>query len=171
MGSGHRGVVRSSVSRSLPLGHGLRCVLFHHLTTTDGPFTSGLDVSMTPDAFEHRIRFLLRHYEPIDLDGLLASGADAPNRPLLVTFDDAYASVAREAVPILERYGVPAVFFVNAATVEGDHLPIDNLVCFVANTVGLDAVRSAVAEVGFPDSGSLDSVPDVIARVVSSLDR
>jgi peptidoglycan/xylan/chitin deacetylase (PgdA/CDA1 family) len=154
----------------LPLGSGLRCVLFHDLATSEGPFTRGLGVTITPAAFEDRIRFLLRHYEPIDLDGVLDPDHDPRRRPLLVTFDDAYGSVAREGVPILERYGIPAVFFVNAASVEGDHLPIDNLVCFVANTSGLDAVRSAADEVGFVDSASLRSVPDVIAQVVSGLD-
>ena len=143
--------------------------MFHHLTTIDGPFTRGLGVSISPDAFERRIRFLTRHYDTVDLDAILSRATDAHPRPLLVTFDDAYASVAREAVPILERYGVPAVFFVNAATVEGEHLPIDNLVCFVANTAGLDAVRSALAAIGVPHGRALDSVPDAIAHAVSAL--
>lgn len=34
-----------------------------------------------------------------------------PPRPVLVTFDDGYRSVAETAVPILERYGVPATMF------------------------------------------------------------
>lgn len=163
------GVARYSVVRSLPLGQGLRCVLFHHVAPSDGPFTRGLNVTLTPAAFEDRIRFLLRHYELIGLDDVLHPGRDRHRRPLLVTFDDAYRSVAREAVPILERHGIPAVFFVNAASVEGEYLPIDNLVCFVTNTVGLGAVRAAAAQVGFADCGSLASAPDVIARVVSSL--
>jgi peptidoglycan/xylan/chitin deacetylase (PgdA/CDA1 family) len=169
-GDGGEGVTEPRFSRRLPLGHGLRCVLFHHLTTVDGPFTRGLGVSISPEAFERRLRFLMRHYEMIDLDAVLSPGSDPRRRPLLVTFDDAYASVAREAAPILERFGVPAVFFVNGATVQGEHLPIDNLVCFVANTVGFDAVRAAVVEIGIPDGPVLSSVPEVIARVVSGLD-
>src|SRR5581483_1023805 len=37
----------------------------------------------------------------------------------LVTFDDAWAGVFRTAVPILESLGVPAVCFLNMATVAG----------------------------------------------------
>jgi peptidoglycan/xylan/chitin deacetylase (PgdA/CDA1 family) len=91
------------------------------------------------------------------------------SRPLLVTFDDAYGSVAREAAPILERWNVPALFFVNAATVEGDHLPVDNLVSFVSNTEGFDAVLSAVDQLGFSSKSSLRTAREVIARVVSQL--
>jgi peptidoglycan/xylan/chitin deacetylase (PgdA/CDA1 family) len=149
----------------------LRCVLFHHIAASDGPFTRGLGVTVSQSAFESRIRFLSRHYQPISLDGLLASNGKLPARPVLVTFDDAYGSVARQATPTLRRWGVPAVFFVNAASVEGNHLPVDNLVCFVANTVGIGAVRSAVAEIGIPETVSLDAPHDVIARVVSRLNQ
>jgi len=40
-----------------------------------------------------------------------------PERPVLVTFDDGYRNVATVAVPILERYGIPAVFFACSASI------------------------------------------------------
>jgi peptidoglycan/xylan/chitin deacetylase (PgdA/CDA1 family) len=154
---------------TFPIGRRLRCALFHHIAASDDAFTQGLGITVSPDAFESRIRFLSRHYEPIGLSEVLELDSTRCSRPLLVTFDDAYGSVARQAAPILERWQVPAVFFVNAATVEGDHLPLDNLVSFVSNTEGFDAVLSALDQLGWANSGSLRTVREVIARVVSQL--
>jgi peptidoglycan/xylan/chitin deacetylase (PgdA/CDA1 family) len=43
----------------------------------------------------------------------------APERSLLVTFDDGYASLVREAVPVLEELGVPGIVFVPTDYVGG----------------------------------------------------
>jgi peptidoglycan/xylan/chitin deacetylase (PgdA/CDA1 family) len=47
-----------------------------------------------------------------DLRRAILHGAPLPARPVLVTFDDGYRSVATLAAPILERHRVPAAFFV-----------------------------------------------------------
>jgi len=47
-----------------------------------------------------------------DVRRAIVDGAPLPARPVLVTFDDGYRSVATVAAPILERHGVPAAFFV-----------------------------------------------------------
>jgi peptidoglycan/xylan/chitin deacetylase (PgdA/CDA1 family) len=62
--------------------------------------------------------------------------------PVLVTFDDAYASVARDVAPILQRHNVPAIVFVNASTVGNQDMLLDNLICYVVNTSGLKLVCS-----------------------------
>jgi peptidoglycan/xylan/chitin deacetylase (PgdA/CDA1 family) len=43
----------------------------------------------------------------------LAEGTPLPARPVLVTFDDGYRSVRTHALPLLERFEVPAVVFVS----------------------------------------------------------
>jgi len=62
---------------------------------------------------------------------------------LLVTFDDAYASVYDVAAPLCKLYGVPAVFFVNAAFLDNTKLALSNLVCYAVNVIGIDAVSAA----------------------------
>ena len=57
---------------------------------------------------------------------------------MLVTFDDAYASVSEFAAPLCSKFGVPAVFFVNGECLDNRRLALDNLVCYVANVCGLD---------------------------------
>ena len=127
----------------------LRCVLFHHVSDRPSPFTDGLGIRCTPRAFEKSIRFLARHYTPISLDALLSTPdwSELPPRSVLVTFDDAYASVAEVAAEICATYKVPAAFFVNAAFVDSRDLALDNLVCYVTNRAGFNEVRRAVSDI------------------------
>jgi GT2 family glycosyltransferase/peptidoglycan/xylan/chitin deacetylase (PgdA/CDA1 family) len=55
-----------------------------------------------------------RGHSFIDLDGLLAGmdGAPLPDRPALVTFDDAYDDLVPGAARVLSERGIPAVVFV-----------------------------------------------------------
>jgi len=65
-------------------------------------------LAVSPDAFERQLRFLLlRRLRPVSAGGVPA------NRPRTfhVTFDDAYRSVAVNAMPVLERLAVPATVF------------------------------------------------------------
>lgn len=59
--------------------------------------------------FEEIIRELCRG-GPVSLGNL----GGLPPYPFSVTFDDGFANVLRNAVPILRRWAVPATFFINA---------------------------------------------------------
>ena len=48
----------------------------------------------------------------------LAGGPPLPPRPVLVTFDDGYRTIATVARPILERHRIPALLFVCATPIE-----------------------------------------------------
>ena len=62
------------------------------------------------DRFARQMQHLRRHVQPVRADhrGLLAPGA----RVGAVTFDDGYLSILENAVPELERLGIPATAFV-----------------------------------------------------------
>lgn len=69
--------------------------------------------------FEEHLRCLGKlGWRVIDLENLLAGLSDPermPERAALITFDDGYRSVRERALPILERFGCPAVLFVPTA--------------------------------------------------------
>jgi len=140
---------------------GVRCVLFHDVASSATPFTRGLDVTVAPESFERCIAFLARNYQPVDLDALLAGAERLPARPVLVTFDDAYASVARTAAPILARHRVPALFFVNAAFLDGRELAVDNLLSYVAEAKGLGPLQAAARAVD-PAAPAFRDLPGLI---------
>lgn len=70
--------------------------------------------------FEEQMRFLLRHYRPVTLHQFarhLAGDADLPPGAVLVTFDDGYRNVVRNAFPILRKLGMPCAMFLVAGLV------------------------------------------------------
>jgi peptidoglycan/xylan/chitin deacetylase (PgdA/CDA1 family) len=145
--------------------------VFHHISSADSPFTRGINVRTSPDDLEAALRFITSHYKPVRLDDVLSDGQGRglPPRAILVTFDDAYASVAAVAAPLCEKYRVPAVFFVNAAFLDNRELAPDNLVCYVANTQGIKAINDVAREIQGQDAPEMHSLADVFGRFLPSL--
>ena len=136
---------RFQLANVLGRSYSLRCVVFHHIAAADSPFTAGTNVRATPREFEDALKFLTAHYHPVCLEDVLADpdGSGLPERALLVTFDDAYASVPEVAAPLCRKYRVPAAFFVNAAFLDNHRLAPDNLICYVANKFGMEVIDAA----------------------------
>jgi peptidoglycan/xylan/chitin deacetylase (PgdA/CDA1 family) len=133
------------LARALGPSYLLRCVVFHNIAVSESPFTRGMNVTITPAKFEAAVRFLARYYSPVPLQDVLTNcdGRGLPPRAVLLTFDDAYASVVEWAAPLCRQLGIPAVFFVNGAFLDNRHLAPDNLVCFVADTLGMETINAA----------------------------
>ena len=94
------------IARILGPSYSLRCVVFHNISTSESPFTTGMNVSTTPEKFEAALKFLTTYYTPVCLDDVLADvgGQALPPRAVLVTFDDAYASVVELAAPLCRKF-------------------------------------------------------------------
>src|SRR5262245_12939905 len=90
------------VVRVLGPSYTLRSVVFHDVSPAETPFTKGMRVSITPADFEAALKFLVTHYTPIHLKDIVER-KELPARPVLVTFDDGYASAAEVAAPICKR--------------------------------------------------------------------
>ena len=157
---------RFEIARLLGPSYSLRCVVFHNISDSESPFTAGMNVTTTPKKFEAALEFLTTYYTPVCLDDVLAAsaGRSLPPRAALVTFDDAYASVVEIAAPLCRKFGVPAVFFMNAAFLDNKRLAPDNLVCYVANTQGFKAVNDAARSVRGNGCPELRSLSDIFAR-------
>lgn len=156
--------------------YSLRCVVFHNISATESPFTKGMNVSTTPRKFEAALRFLTKYYTPVRLQDVLTDfdGRGLPSRAVLVTFDDAYASVVESAAPLCRQYGVPAVFFVNAAFLDNQRFAPDNLVCYVANVFGMKTIQAAARAVrgaGIPELQSLSEVFTCFFPAISLAER
>ena len=157
---------RFGLVRLLGPSYSLRCVVFHDVSETESPFTKGMGVRITPDDLKSALEFLTRYYTPVSLHDVLtgSDGRGLPPRPVLVTFDDGYASVAEAAVPLCRTLGVPAVLFLNAAVFDNDRLAADNLVCYVANVVGMELINSAARALKGPGAPQLQRLADVFRQ-------
>ena len=99
----------------------LPVLMYHHV----GPFRPGTYVSLTvpPSKFRRQIHWLARRgYAGVriqDWASWIRSGRGLPQRPILITFDDAYADVAEYALPVLRQYGFSATVFVVTSQIGG----------------------------------------------------
>ena len=67
--------------------------------------------------FQKDLDFLLKHYQPIDIETLyrLHINKTVPKKPLFhLTFDDGLEEIYEIVAPLLLRKGVPATFFINS---------------------------------------------------------
>jgi peptidoglycan/xylan/chitin deacetylase (PgdA/CDA1 family) len=151
--------------------YGVRCVLFHDVADQRSAFTDGLKVTLDCTAFERAIAFLAKHYEPVTLDFFQTVDRRSPSKkpPVLLTFDDAYATVAENAAPICRKYGVPAVFFLNASLVDNRDLSLENFLTYVRNTRSLEPIRTVSARIADEYKLREDGFERGFGRFVSQL--
>lgn len=99
------------------------CLLYHRVI--DQPLAerdylySGLVVHR--DSFEEQLSHVSRNYSCISLDeGVhkLRGGTLSP-RSVMITFDDGYRDNLTIALPLLEKYGVPATIFITPGFIDG----------------------------------------------------
>jgi len=100
-------------SRLLVLG-------WHNVTATPGfPAPEGA----SERGFEKQMRALARTANVLALEDALArlyAGERLPSRAVVITFDDGYRDNLAVAVPVLERLGLPATFFLVPRLLAGE---------------------------------------------------
>ncbi len=122
----------------------VRALMYHRLA--DAPRDA---FSVRPEIFEAQMRLLAEERRAISLEDLrlfVAGRKELPRDACLITIDDGLLSTLTEALPILRRWGVPAVAFVSAGLVGSAHR-------YPEPYMGWDEVRAVVAT-GLVEIGS-----------------
>lgn len=113
----HREAARVTGSpKALKAEFGMRLpvLAYHHV----GPPKPGTypDLTVSAGRFERHIKWLYkmgyRSISPTDWLHWCREGNGLPQKPVLLTFDDAFADIAEYALPVLQRYGFGATVFV-----------------------------------------------------------
>lgn len=92
----------------------------------------------TVTVFDWQMRLLRRYFNPLPLmEGIekLQAG-ELPERAVSITFDDGYADNALQALPVLEKHGIPATFFVSTGFLDGGRMWNDSVIETVRNFRG-----------------------------------
>ena len=105
-------VLRAKAAVRLPV---ISILTYHHIAEpVDGDGFDPDVADATPSQFQSQMELISRYCTAISIDELIAAlaGEPLPPNPVLITFDDGYASNIEVAAPILERLRLPATFFV-----------------------------------------------------------
>jgi CelD/BcsL family acetyltransferase involved in cellulose biosynthesis/peptidoglycan/xylan/chitin deacetylase (PgdA/CDA1 family) len=102
----------SIARRRQPAG---RILYYHRINNDRDPFFPSTPV----DVFERHMRFIARHYKVVPLAHLLEHLESSSTETVLaVTFDDGYQDNCTNALPILERYRLPATIFLTTGALD-----------------------------------------------------
>jgi len=99
--------------------HGkLSILIYHRVLKQPDPLLPG---EVDAASFEWQMQLLAQHFNVLPLSEAVErlKKNSLPNRAVCVTFDDGYADNAEVALPILEKLGVPATFFIATGFLEG----------------------------------------------------
>lgn len=102
------------------LEQSLTVFIFHDVSDHPAPFSRECDLAVGIHQFEDQARLIAEIFHVISVDDLLARRL--PPRAALITFDDGFAGVFRQALPVLRRLRLPCTVFLNTAPVSGEPL-------------------------------------------------
>ncbi|MDQ6747796.1 MAG: polysaccharide deacetylase family protein [Candidatus Dormibacteraeota bacterium] len=112
------------LARPVHKGTWLPIVMYHYIRTVSKADRVGWNLSVSPENFRAQMRWLRDHgYTTLtmrDVDLVLAGKRPLPDRPVALTFDDAYRDFYTTAAPILRESGFTATNFVPTQLVGGN---------------------------------------------------
>jgi carbamoyltransferase len=116
-------------------------IVSYHYCHPAGGFLQGTK-SITPDDLDRHLRALRQNFVCTTIGELMNPRADLPEVVAVVTFDDGFKDVAEHALPVLQRWGVPATIYCSSAPlVEGTVLNVHRSHLLQAR-LGLERFRS-----------------------------
>jgi peptidoglycan/xylan/chitin deacetylase (PgdA/CDA1 family) len=89
--------------------HNPKVLLYHACEPAESAATRGLASNTPPERFAADLDFLQRYYTVVPLSAL--EGGSAPERAVVLTFDDGYRSVFQHAYPLLRERGLSATVY------------------------------------------------------------
>lgn len=113
-----------------------------HPNPSAQPFDDGV-IDATPGEFDQQIAALRRDFSLVGVEELLAfmKGKPLPPNPAIVTFDDGYRECHDLALPILQKHGVKAVFFVATSYIEERRVFWWDRISYIVKNARAEAVQ------------------------------
>ncbi|MBS3936797.1 MAG: polysaccharide deacetylase family protein [Sulfuritalea sp.] len=144
----------------------LTTLIFHRVLPAVDPLRPG---EPDPARFERLMSFLAENFAVLPLPEAverLARGA-LPRRACCITFDDGYADNLTVALPILEKYRLPATVFVATGYLDGGRMFNDAVIDAIARTRG-NALDLRELDLGVHPLGTVEAK---LAAISALLDR
>ena len=119
----------------------LSILIFHRVLSRQDPLFPG---EQDVRRFDKVLSWVARWFQviPLDLAASQLRDGTLPARCAAITFDDGYADNASNALPVLQRHGMTATFFVATSFLDGGRMwndsVIESLRCFQGEVLNLD---------------------------------
>lgn len=166
------GITRLMMMLSSPIlrggQHGMLSVLIYHRVTER--LDSYYDDDVDAKTFEIQMALLAEHMNVLSLDiaiELLKSNS-LPPRAVVITFDDGYRNNFEVAMPILEKYGLTATFFIATGYLDGGCMWNDKIIETVRKHEG---EKINLLKFGLEDYviGTIKQKNEVIKKILKKL--
>ena len=112
--------------------------MYHSVLEDPSRVTDSLGgIALSTKAFQSQMETLAREFHPVNLEQagrFVSEQGELPERAAVVTFDDGYTDNYEIAMPILNRVGVPATFYVTVDCIERRTLPWPSRLRFAFRT-------------------------------------
>lgn len=97
-----------------------------------------LGIKRDINTFDSHLSYLTRYFNILPLSEAVQrlSGGTLPGRAACVTFDDGYADNAEIALPILQKHGIPATFFIATGFINGGIMWNDKVIELIRRAPG-----------------------------------
>ena len=94
-------------------------LMYHRIIDSEYNFWK---LNVCPQTFEQHIRYISENYKVLRLEEEWRDIVKADQKYAVITFDDGYVDNYRFALPILEKYHVPATIFVSTDLIDTDEM-------------------------------------------------
>lgn len=150
-----------------PTRQTLTTLIFHRVLPAIDPLRPG---EPDPARFDQIMRFISRNFAVLPLPEAVdrLKAGTLPRRACCITFDDGYADNLSIALPILEKYRLPATVFVATGYLDGGRMFNDAVIDAIA-LAKMDALDLRALDLGlYPlgtDSERLAAVSAILNRI------
>jgi len=124
-----RGLIACGAPRHASRFAGKGAVILMYHSVQDDPaasFDPLGDIAHSTCVFRKQMEIIARNFSPVTLEhilGFVNGDKDLPSRSVVVTFDDGYADNYHVAKPLLDKFGIPGVFYITVDSVDRQTLP------------------------------------------------
>lgn len=94
-------------------------LMYHRIIDSDYTFWQ---LNVSPKTFEKHIKYISENYKVLRLEEEWSDIVVSDEKYVVITFDDGYVDNYRFALPILEKYQVPATIFVSTDLIDTDDM-------------------------------------------------
>jgi peptidoglycan/xylan/chitin deacetylase (PgdA/CDA1 family) len=145
----------------------LTILIYHRVLPEHDPLRPG---EITAEHFEHQVDFLSRYFNVLPLREAVQRlrAGRLPRRACCITFDDGYADNLTVALPILEKYRLPATVFVATGYLDGGRMFNDAVIDAIAGATG-QAMNLESIGLGRHAIGSVAEKRMAIATILETL--